>query len=156
MTADLSALPASVVVDASVAVKWLLTEPYSAEALKLLSGDTALHAPDLLLSEVGNILWKRVRKSEITADKARELLEWLIALPLELHTSSPLMLAALEIACQYDRTVYDSLYIALAVREKTVLVTADEKPQIALSNTPLLLSLLFVQTLSPVKNPGPL
>ncbi|HZO86708.1 MAG TPA: type II toxin-antitoxin system VapC family toxin [Chthonomonadaceae bacterium] len=146
-SASVASVPSAVVVDASVAVKWLLPEPYSAEALKLLSSATTLHAPDLLLPKVGNILWKRVRGGEITVQKARQLLEWLATLPIQLYPSLPLMLAAIEIACQYDRTVYDSLYLALAVQEKTLLVTADAKLLNALSGTPLAASLLLVQAL---------
>ena len=139
-------LNASLVVDASVAVKWLLTEPYSPEALKLLRSAPTLHAPDLLFPEVGNILWKRVRAGEITADKAKELLEWLATLLIQLHPSPPLILAAIEIACRNKRTVYDSLYLALAVREGCAMVTADEKLFNALRGTPLAASLLLVQS----------
>jgi predicted nucleic acid-binding protein len=134
-----SLLPSAVVVDASVAIKWLLTEPYSPEALKLLSGAIALHAPDLFFPEVGNVLWKRVRAGEITEDKAKELLEWLAKLPIRLHSSLPLMLAAVEIACRYDRTVYDSLYLALAVREGALSLPPTKSCGIRLSVLPSLL-----------------
>ena len=113
----------------------------------MLRSATTLHAPDLLLPKVGNILWKRVRGGEITVQKARQLLEWLATLPIQLYPSLPLMLAAIEIACQYDRTVSDSLYLALAVQEKTLLVTADAKLLNALSGSPLAASLLLVQAL---------
>ncbi|HZT41036.1 MAG TPA: type II toxin-antitoxin system VapC family toxin [Chthonomonadaceae bacterium] len=146
MTAAAS-LPVDVVVDASVAIKWLLVETNSPEALKLLAGTTILHAPDLLLPEVGNILWKRVRSGEISAEKAKELLDWLSKLPILLYPSQPLMLAAVEIACQYDRTVYDSLYIALTVQKGCVLVTADEKLRNAFTGTALDSHLVLVQTL---------
>ncbi len=51
--------------------------------------------------------------------------------------SWPLALSALTIACQAQRTVYDSLYLALALRESAVMVTADEKFYNALQATPL-------------------
>lgn len=142
-----ASLPDTVVVDASVVLKWLLPEPFSAQAKRLLSGAMTLHVPDLLFPEVANILCRRVRTGEIAADRARALLEWLLELPLQVHATPPLLIAALVIACQYERTVYDSLYLALAVRERTVMVTADEKLYNALAATPLAASLLPVQIL---------
>ena len=50
------------VVDASVAIKWFLPEIHSDAALPLLAHKHLLHAPDLIFSEFGNVLWKRVRK----------------------------------------------------------------------------------------------
>ena len=49
------------VIDASVAVKWYLAEVHQPEAIIVLDSDEILMAPDLLLSEVGNIIWKKVR-----------------------------------------------------------------------------------------------
>jgi len=52
-----------VVIDASVAVKWFVVEPYSNEALRVLdtyqSGKAFFHAPDLLPSEFANTIWKK-------------------------------------------------------------------------------------------------
>ena len=134
-------------VDASVAVKWLLPEVHSAAALTLLNAATILHAPDLLYPEVANALWKRVRSGEIAVDKAKDLLAWLSTLPLTLHPSLPLILSATDIACRYDRTVYDSIYLALAVREGVALVTADRKLVSALTGTPMATSVLLVSDL---------
>lgn len=44
------------VVDASVAVKWLVSEDYSEEAASLLDGRMTLVAPDLLFAEATNAL----------------------------------------------------------------------------------------------------
>ena len=152
MRLDAPSLPVSVVVDASVAAKWLFTEAFSPEALGLLNGDASLYAPDLLLPEVGNILWKRVRSGEISREKAEELLGWLLNLPLLLQPAPPLIAIALQIAGDYGCTVYDSLYVALSVQVGCPLVTADEKLVQALSLTPLASSLLPVQCL-PSTNP---
>src|SRR6266568_4148327 len=100
------------VTDASVAAKWFLPEIHS---------DLAL---DLLYAEVGNILWKRVRRAEMTEEEALTVFQGLGNLPLVWHPPWPLMVPALEIACRTDRTVYDSLYLALAVQEKAPVVTA--------------------------------
>ena len=68
-----------IVVDASVAVKWVLDEPDSAAAVALR--DEELIAPVLWLAEASNVLWRRVRISEVTADEARGLLSELMDAP---------------------------------------------------------------------------
>ena len=113
--------------DASVAIKWLLPEVHSEAALRLLSPDHSLIAPDLFFAEVGNVLWKRVSRGEVTVTQARAALEALLAVPLQVHRSQLLMPLALEIACGTRRSVYDSLYLAAAVLGGCPLVTADRK-----------------------------
>jgi len=119
------------VIDASVAVKWLLPEPLSDRADRLLQafrrGRLRLVAPDLLIPEVGNALWKRsVRIGEITFDEARLQYRRLLGLRLPLVASSSLATAALQLAKQHAHPIYDAFYIALAVRRRCDLVTADE------------------------------
>ena len=133
------------VVDASVAVKWFLPEIYDEAARRLLRGGQTLLAPDLLFPEVGNILWKRVRAAEITAAEAEAILQTLGSLPLRIQPSRPLVTVALSIACEAGRTVYDSLYLALALQEQVPMVTADERLYNALQAGPLAASLLWVE-----------
>ena len=66
------------VVDASVAIKWFLPELYGDAALRLLREGHSLVAPDLLFPEVGNVLWKRVRRREATAKEAGAALDALV------------------------------------------------------------------------------
>ena len=124
------------VVDASVAIKWYLPETNSADADRLLSGGFQLLAPDLLLPEMGNILWKRVMRSELSVQKAQVILQALESLPLTLRPASLLAENAMTIACGLKRSFYDSLYMALAVRTDCRLVTADRKLFEALKDTP--------------------
>ncbi len=138
--------PKPFVVDASVAVKWFLPEIHAEAASRVLSGGHNLLVPDLVFPEVGNILWKRVRAGEVTPEEAEVVMQTLGALPLAVHPSWPLVLPALEIAVQTQRTVYDSLYLALAVREDAALVTADERLYNALQGTPLAAHLRWVAT----------
>jgi|SRR5687767_14567067 len=116
-----------VVVDASVAAKWFLPEIHSDAAVRLLDPEIVLCAPDLIVPEFGNILWKKIRRAEITRDEAGEILRAFGALPLELLASSTLLGAAFELAVELDRSVYDSLYLAAALAEECAMVTADAK-----------------------------
>ena len=133
------------VVDANVAIKWFLPEIHSAAALRLLDPFLELHAPDLLFSEVGNALWKHVRRGEISMDDAVVVFQSLEAISLQVWESKPLVPAALDIACRTDRTVYDSLYLATAVAAECQIVTADHKLFNALAKRPLGLKILWVE-----------
>ena len=133
------------VLDASVAVKWFLPEIHSDAALRLLAGGHTLHAPDLIFSEFGNVLWKRFRKREISKKEAGATLEALLSLPLRVQSSQSLLPLALEIAYGEKRTVYDSLYLAAATVCQFPLVTADAKFYRALRNGPLSAHLLWVE-----------
>lgn len=123
-------------VDASVAIKWYLPESGSNRAASLLRAGERLVAPDLLIAEVGNVLWKRRR--DVTAEEIEAIgIALTSACPLSLYPSSSLLQGALWVALAYDRTVYDSLYLALAVSEDCPLVTADERLRNALRDTDL-------------------
>jgi len=78
------------VVDASVVIKWHVTEVHSNAALRLLRDDApALHVPDLVYPEVGNILWKKVRRGDLTEEQARRIGHLLAVAPLTVHPSAP-------------------------------------------------------------------
>ncbi len=125
------------VVDASVAVKWYVPEVHADHAATLLNVENELHAPDLLLAEFGNILWKKFVRGELTDSEAVSIVQAMLVVPLEIHASQPLLQAALETALRSSRTVYDSLYVALAVSLNCPLVTADDRLHNALRATPL-------------------
>ncbi len=138
--------PSSLVVDASVVIKWHVDEIHADAARRLLSDDTpALHAPDLVFPELGNILWKKIRRGELTDEQARRIGHLVALPPLEVHPSAPLLEAALEIAISTGRTVYDSLYLALAVQLNCRMVTADERLYHALKDGPLSAHILWVE-----------
>lgn len=133
------------VVDASVAIKWFLPEIHGEAALRLLEGQYALRVPDLIFSEFGNVLWKRFRKGQISRKEAIVTTEALLALPLQVESSQSLIPAALEIACSAHRTVYDSLYLAVAIAHQCRVVTADSKLHNALKRGALSAHLLWVE-----------
>jgi predicted nucleic acid-binding protein len=116
-----------IVVDASVVVKWFIPEIHSTPAARLLDSDVVLYVPDLISPEFGNILWKKVRRNEIGREDAEEILRAFSRLPFEIRPSAALLPAAFELAVTFDRTVYDSLYLALAVAEDCAFITADAK-----------------------------
>ena len=127
----------AVVVGSSVALKWFIPEVLSEQAESLLDGSLELLTPDLLFPEVGNILWKKIARGEIQAGEAREVLAALRRVPLVVVASSGLLEGALEIAVAYQRTVYDALYLALAVAHDCAFVTADDRLARALAEGPL-------------------
>ncbi|MGB7543912.1 MAG: type II toxin-antitoxin system VapC family toxin [Burkholderiales bacterium] len=127
----------ALVVDASVVAKWFFPEPDTPHAVALLRPGTTLHAPDLLFSEIGNVLWKRLRRRELDRRRADAIVEELVSAPLMIVPVSSFMPAALRIANAFGRTFYDSAYVALAVEQKCRLVTADAKLLNALRNTEL-------------------
>ena len=113
-------------VDASVAVKWYVPEAQSEEAARLLASGRRLLAPDLVVAELGNALWKKVRIGELSEEEAGTIIETFVsACPLTLRASSRLVTAALGLGARFGRTVYDSLYVALAKVEECRFVTAD-------------------------------
>ncbi|WP_349369413.1 type II toxin-antitoxin system VapC family toxin [Salinarimonas sp.] len=117
----------AVVVDASVAVKWLLPEPDSPMAETLLSGGVRLMAPDLVLVEVANALWRKRRVAQVTDAAAAAMQEDLPQFFARLHPVGSLMTRALAISFALDHPVYDCVYLALAEREGCPLVTADKR-----------------------------
>jgi len=123
------------VVDASVAIKWLVAETLTDEALAILGSDRELVAPDLLPIEVGNVLWKKVRAADLTTDQAIERFEGLGKMGLRIVGTGPIQSRAIQLAFETGRTVYDSLYLALAIAEDCQLVTADERFVNALHGT---------------------
>lgn len=112
------------VVDASVAVRWFIHGPGSDRAASRQE-QTDLVAPDLICAEVGNALWRYLRRGDINADEAAAILAMLPANFGRLVPSAELVAEALRIAGAVDHPIYDCLYLALARREQAQLVTLD-------------------------------
>lgn len=114
------------VVDASIAVKWVVTEEGTPEAVSLL-GIPGLAAPDLLIPECSNILWKKVRRSELTPDEAMMAARILQHADVEIYPMRQLLETATRLALDLDHAAYDCIYLALAVSNGWRFVTADDK-----------------------------
>lgn len=110
-------------VDASVAIKWLVDEP-DAEIASLLL-DLELSAPDLLCAECANILWKKVMRGELDADEAGAMASALEAADVALHSTRPHLRSALVLAAELGHPAYDCVYLSLSRQLKQPLVTAD-------------------------------
>ena len=115
------------VVDASVAVKWFLPEIHSQAAERILKSRRKLLAPDLIWAEVGNALWKKVRRDEILPEEANGILRDFLRFPVQTYESKILLPTAWDLAIQSDTSVYDALYLSLAIGQNCPLVTADRK-----------------------------
>jgi predicted nucleic acid-binding protein len=112
------------VIDASVAIKWVVSERGSLEAIRLAAAE--LIAPELICAECANILWKKVRRGELTAAAAQAAAAVLEQSGIELRTMRAAIGDALRTAISLDHPAYDSLYLALAAAEGCPFVTADE------------------------------
>ena len=112
-------------IDASVAIKWVIDEEGTDQALALRRHK--LCAPDLIIAECANILWKKVRRGELSAEEAGIAGRLLANADLELLPTRSLMNAAIEIAIQLDHPAHDCLYLALAEQNHAEFVTADTR-----------------------------
>lgn len=121
----------NLVVDASVAVKWLFEEPDSDRAEALLAsagmGRLRLVAPTILVAEIANVLWKRMRRGDMDRQKTLETGERFEEICPLLLPIDDLVLRALELAIDSRHPVYDCLYVVLAEELRGDLVTADER-----------------------------
>lgn len=117
----------SLVVDASVALRWFVDTPASGAADALLEGDEPLLAPDLVVAEVGNAAWKLVRAGEISEAHGSRIAAAVASAFDALIPAARLSSRAFALATDLDHPVYDCLYLALAELEGAVLVTADER-----------------------------
>jgi predicted nucleic acid-binding protein len=114
------------VIDASVAVKWVVEEEGTAEALALLRA-SKLVAPELLVTECANILWKKAQRNELTNQEAFLAARLLERAEIELLPTRSLLESATRIAVELDHPAYDCLYLALAVANEWLFATADNR-----------------------------
>ena len=115
------------VVDASLVIKWFVPEIHSEAARRWLSASHDYVAPDLLFSEAGNAVWKKVRRKELEETEARQLVIDLAQVAVETVATRSLVEYALALALTAGVTVYDAMYLALAVRLETEVITGDDR-----------------------------
>jgi predicted nucleic acid-binding protein len=141
-------LPSDLVLDASVAIKWYIPETLAAEARRFLSPGFRMYVPSFFAAECGNTIWKKVaQRRELDRDRGREILEELLAYPMQVHEAEGLIIPAYQLAHGIGNpklAVYDFVYLALAVALDCRLVTADRLFYDAIQPTPLASRLLWV------------
>jgi predicted nucleic acid-binding protein len=113
------------VVDTTVVIKWLIQEDGTQAAILLRNHP--LIAPELLLPECANVLWKKTRRGELTEQEAHAAARLLAYSEIELIPMRPLLEPATRLAIHLDHPAYDCIYLALAERDQCELVTADER-----------------------------
>ena len=114
------------IVDASVAFKWIFVEEGSEAAMALLGRDD-LRAPVLMLAEIGNALWKKARRGELGDRPAYAAQLALVKSLVVIMDESALLPRALDIALTLDHPIYDCIYLALAEQMDDRLVSADRR-----------------------------
>lgn len=126
----------SLIIDASVAIKWFVPEIHWEQAARL-QGYSDLYAPDFMLLECSNILIKKVRRQEISREDADTIQQSLLHAPLGLYPWQSLLQPAVIVAHETYRSVYDCIYLVLAQQLDGRMVTADKKFYLALENHPV-------------------
>ena len=123
------------VVDASVAVKWLVVEEDADVAQELATSGHELHAPRLMASEVANALWRKARTGEIERRAAGVLLANVPDMPVRWGADEMVSAEAVRLALALDHVVYDCVYLALAHRIGATMLTADRRFANTLAST---------------------
>lgn len=113
------------IIDASVAIKWVVDEPGTEQAVLLRKKQ--LFAPDLLIAECANILWKKVRRRELSEAEAILAARLLQRADIQLEPMRRLLEPATKLALALDHPAYDCTYLALAEVLSCPMVTGDER-----------------------------
>ena len=125
----------ALIIDASIAIKWVVEEDGTSEAL-VLRQKAKLIAPDLLVAECANIFWKKVQRGELLKAEALFAARLLQGAEIELLPTRSLFESATRISIEIDHPAYDCFYLALAERSASRLVTADDRLIRRCTNTP--------------------
>lgn len=123
------------VVDASMAVKWLVDEPGSDAAQELAVSGDDLHAPRLMASELANALWRKARLGQIERADAASALAGVSDMQLRWNDDETVSADAVRLALTLDHPVYDCVYLALAYNIDAAVLTADHRFVTALDST---------------------
>ncbi len=116
----------TLVIDASVAIKWLVPED-DFETARALRGKFRLIAPQLIYAECANILWKKVQRGDLSNHEAASLAGLIDALDIEVASMRGLVEAATTLSTRLRHPAYDCFYLALAILEDCRFITADVK-----------------------------
>lgn len=115
------------VVDASIATAWITMEDISAPSRALISAGEVLIAPELIVAEVGNALWKAERRGQVSREQVEATSGMLANSLARMLPTLPLLPAAAALARELNHPIYDCFYLALAQHEGAELATADAR-----------------------------
>jgi len=120
------------VVDASVGVKWFIEEDYSENADKLLEdfvdGRVDLVAPKSFMQEFCNAIRKYVVKSLLDRNLADKHVEKMAEIPIDyVDIDWDLVKESYAKALELSITVYDAIYVVVADKLKTTIITSDDR-----------------------------
>jgi predicted nucleic acid-binding protein len=117
----------TLVIDASVAVKWVLPEADSERAAAIRAEDDNLIAPSFVCAEIGSAIWRAMLRSDVTGAEARQQLRVAMAHYRHIVPLEALADQAIALAVRLRHPIYDCFYLALAERDRCTLVTADKR-----------------------------
>lgn len=126
------------VLDASVVVKWLLPGADSAAARRWRDSRHDFDAPDLVFAETASAIWSYCRRGELDPANAMALIRAVPSLAIALTPSRALLADAARLAAACGCAFYDALYLALALRLETRVITADDRFVHAVRAVPIL------------------
>ena len=136
------------VIDASVVLKWYLPEDDREYAERLTSEDFELHAPDLIIAELGNVLWKKCRAGDMDSIQSKLIADSFLRQNIKYHSLKNLLAPALLGANEFGQTVYDWTYLALAISLDCKFVTADRRFFIAMRKTHFSKEMVWIESVS--------
>jgi predicted nucleic acid-binding protein len=122
-------MTATCVLDASAVLRVITHDPMGTAWARQLQEAPLVMAPELMLTEVANALWKLQRAGSLGGLDPQLLLADARDLVDQIEPDRHLQVEALALACHLDHPVYDCLYLALARREAAALLTADQRLQ---------------------------
>ncbi|MDX1638957.1 MAG: type II toxin-antitoxin system VapC family toxin [Balneolaceae bacterium] len=125
------------VVDASVAIKWLFREKGSEEAEQIIKRISLFYVPLIFPVEMDSVITKKVRRKELQIDESCEKRKQVRKLPFKIEWDENVSQLAFEVAISLPVTYYDATYLATAIEKYAMFVTADRKLVNGISKTSL-------------------
>jgi predicted nucleic acid-binding protein len=132
------------VADACLTIKWYVPENHSTPAEILLNGSYEIHAPELIIPEFGNIVWKKQRAGIVTPRAGARIIDAFAKQRIPLHSQKPLLRTAYRGAQVSGQTAYDWMYLSLALSLSCPFITANERFYNALENTKMKRNLIWI------------
>lgn len=116
-----------IVVDANVAIKWVIDQPLRDRARAIVARRIAVVAPSMFVAETATAFWKYVRAGQVTEQQARQGLSLVLGQISLFEQDANLADEALGIGAQLNYAPYDCFYLVLAMQRGVPLVTVDQR-----------------------------